>query len=154
MWCLKRIFEPKREKAIGVWKNVRNKTNWLTPWSQNLKVHHRVYNSPPLVPILSQLSAIHNPAASLPRIYSDPILLSTPRPSEWSLSLCFSHWQIVYFSLHMPRQPHSPWFDLPNNMWGWVQIIPPSWYLYFVVVVGLACLNEPESHAGGNICYQ
>jgi hypothetical protein len=30
----------------------------------------------------------------------------------------------------------------------------PRWYLYFVAVVGLACLNEPESHAGGNICYQ
>jgi hypothetical protein len=22
----------------------------------------------------------------------------------------------------MPRVPHSPWIDLPNNIWGWVQI--------------------------------
>jgi hypothetical protein len=27
---------------------------------------------------------------------------------------------------------------------------PPPWYLYFLVVVELACLNEPESHAGAN----
>jgi hypothetical protein len=20
----------------------------------------------------------------------------------------------------MPRPPHSPWFDLPNDIWGWV----------------------------------
>jgi hypothetical protein len=33
-------------------------------------------------------------------------------------------------------------------------ISPPPWYLCFVVVVGLVCLNELESHAGGNICYQ
>jgi hypothetical protein len=24
---------------------------------------------------------------------------------------------------HMPRPPHSPWFDLPNNIWWWVQIM-------------------------------
>jgi hypothetical protein len=23
----------------------------------------------------------------------------------------------------MPRPPHSPWFDLPNNIWRWVQIM-------------------------------
>jgi hypothetical protein len=22
---------------------------------------------------------------------------------------------------HMSRSPHSPWFDLPNNILGWVQ---------------------------------
>jgi hypothetical protein len=35
-----------------------------------------------------------------------------------------------------------------------ILVYSPRWYLYFFVVVGLACLNEPESHAGGNICYQ
>jgi hypothetical protein len=30
----------------------------------------------------------------------------------------------------------------------------PFWYLYFVTLVGLVSLNEPDSHAGGNICYQ
>jgi hypothetical protein len=23
---------------------------------------------------------------------------------------------------YMPRPPHSPWLDLPNDIWGWVQI--------------------------------
>jgi hypothetical protein len=23
----------------------------------------------------------------------------------------------------MPRPPHSPWFDLPINIWWWVQIM-------------------------------
>ena len=32
----------------------------------------------------------------------------------------------------------------------YVAIIPP-WYLYLVVVEWLACLNDPESYAGGGI---
>jgi hypothetical protein len=28
---------------------------------------------------------------------------------------------------------------------------PHRWYLHFVVVVGLACLQDPESYAGGSI---
>jgi hypothetical protein len=23
----------------------------------------------------------------------------------------------------MPCPPHSPWLDLPNDIWGWVQIM-------------------------------
>jgi hypothetical protein len=26
----------------------------------------------------------------------------------------------------MPRLPHSPWFDLPNNIWWWLQIMKLS----------------------------
>jgi hypothetical protein len=43
----------------------------------------------------------------------------------------FSHKNLVHFSLlshacYMPRPPHSPWLDLPNDVWGWVsQIIRP-----------------------------
>jgi hypothetical protein len=31
--------------------------------------------------------------------------------------------------------------------------IPPRWYPYFDVVVGLARSHEPESYAGGSVCY-
>jgi hypothetical protein len=51
-----------------------------------------------------------------------------PWSYEWSLSFGLSHQNLIHFSLlshacHMPRPPHSPWLDLPNDIWGWVQIM-------------------------------
>jgi hypothetical protein len=48
--------------------------------------------------------------------------------SKWSFSFGLSHQNLVHFSLlsnacHMPRPPHSSWLDLPNDIWGWVQIM-------------------------------
>jgi hypothetical protein len=65
-----------------------------------------------------------HPPAYLPKINYDPILLSTARSSEWSLSFGLSHQNLVsllFHACHMPCPPHSLWFDLPN-IWGWVQI--------------------------------
>jgi hypothetical protein len=44
---------------------------------------------------------------------------------KWSLSFGLSHQNLVNFSplshaCHMPCSPHSPWFDLRNNIWWWV----------------------------------
>jgi hypothetical protein len=105
-------------------------TNWLTkyvtPWLQNPQVHHHVHKSPPPVPILSQLDPLSTSPAILPKIHSDPILPSTSWSSTWSPSLWLSHQNLVHFLLlshacHMSRASRSPWFDLPNNIWGWVQ---------------------------------
>jgi hypothetical protein len=93
----------------------------LIPWRRNPKVHHRMYKSPKPIPILSQLDPVYTPPASLAKIHYGLILPSTPLSSKWSLS----HQNLVQFSVlphacHMSRPPHSPWFDLPNNIWTWV----------------------------------
>jgi hypothetical protein len=68
------------------------------------------------------------PQTNLPNVHFDPNLPSTLWSFKWSLSLRLSHQDPVYFSpvshaCHTPRPPHSPWFDLPNNIWWWVQIM-------------------------------
>jgi hypothetical protein len=50
-----------------------------------------------------------------------------PQSSKWSLSFMLSHQNPVHFSLlshacNMPCLRHS-WFDLPNTLWWWVQIM-------------------------------
>jgi hypothetical protein len=100
----------------------------LPPWRKNPKVHHCTHNSPPPVPILSQSNPMHTPQANLHKIHSDPILPRTPWSSEWSLSFGLSHQNLVHFSLlshacHMPCPSHSPWLDLRNDIWGWIQIM-------------------------------
>jgi hypothetical protein len=52
--------------ATGPYLNQINAvtTNQLTTWRQNPKVHHRIHNSPPTVPILSQVNPLHTPKQS------------------------------------------------------------------------------------------
>jgi hypothetical protein len=102
-----------------------------SPWPQNPKVLHRIHNSPPPARIPSQVNPLRTPPSNLPMIYSDPILPSTSRSSEWSLSFGLSYKNLVLFSLlshvcHMHHPPHSPWLDLPNDIWGLVQIMKTS----------------------------
>jgi hypothetical protein len=58
-------------------------------------------------------------------------------------SFGLSRQNLVQFSLlshacHMHRPPHSPWLNLPNEIWGWVQIMKllilllPPFSCYFV----------------------
>jgi hypothetical protein len=86
-------------------------------------------------------STPHTPA-NLPKVHSGPILPSTPRFFEWSLSFGLSHQSFAHFSLlshacHMFRPSHPPWFVLPNDIWGWLQIMKflnvllPLFYCYF-----------------------
>jgi len=62
---------------------------------RNPKVHYRVHNSPPPVPILSQISLV---PILLPEIHLDIILPSTPGSPKWSFSFRFSHQNPVHTS--------------------------------------------------------
>jgi hypothetical protein len=68
------------------------------------------------------------PPTNLPKVHFEPILPSMPWSVKWSFSFGLSHQNPLHLSplshaCHMPRPPLSPWFDLLNNVWRWVQIM-------------------------------
>ena len=96
----------------------------LILWNQ--KVHYRIHNSPPPVPILSQLDPVHTPTSHFLKIHLKIILPSTPGSHMWSIFLRYSHQNLYVSTLpytrYMPRPPHSSRYDHPNNI-GWLHII-------------------------------
>jgi hypothetical protein len=102
-------------------------------------------------PYPQPVDPLYTPPANLPKINSDFILPSTPWPSKWFLSLWLphrnlAHFPVLYHACHMPRTPHSPSFDLPNNIWGWVRNMKllivqlPPFSCYFIPL----CSKEHE----------
>ena len=59
--------------------------------SRNPKVHYRTHKRPPPVSILCQPNPVYIPTSHLLEIHTNIIHSSTPRSSQWTLSLRFPH---------------------------------------------------------------
>jgi hypothetical protein len=109
-------------------KNDKRKTQLTNPVEQETEGSSPHSPQPAAGPCPEPAESNPHPQANLPKIHSDPIFPLTSLSSRWSLSFRISHQNLVLFSLlshacYMPRPPHPPWLDLPNDIWGWVQIM-------------------------------
>ena len=64
--------------------------------SWNSKFHYRTHKRPPTVSILGQSNPVHIPTSHLLEIQPNIIHPSTPRSPQWSLSLRFSHKDLIH----------------------------------------------------------
>jgi len=109
-----RRFLPK--KLTGAQLVTKFPTFWIS------KVHYCIHKHPPLVHVLSYINPVHASPSHLLKIHFNIVLPSLPRSPKWPLSLS-SPTKILYAHVHMSNPSHSSWFDHPNNIWWYVQII-------------------------------
>ena len=94
----------------------------------NPKVHHRIPNCPPPVPILNQLDPFRTPTLYFLKMHLNIILPFMPGSLKWSPSFRFPHQKPVSASplphtRYMTYPSHSSPFHHPNNIWWGVQTI-------------------------------
>ena len=75
--------------------------------SRNAKVHYRTHKRPPAVSILGQPNPVNITTSHLLEIHPNIIHPSTPRSSQWTLSLRFPHQEPIH-PLSLPIRATCP----------------------------------------------
>jgi hypothetical protein len=130
------IYPPSKHLTLthSMVRSPSSEANWFAASqkipriSRNTKVHYRTHKRTPPVSILGQPIPVHIPTSHHVEIRPNIIHPCTPRSSNWSLSLRFTHQDPIHpppltYTRHMPSPSHSSRFYHPHNIGRGVQII-------------------------------